>query len=464
MTRRRLLIVVVVLLMPVAVHAVWDQVEATLLAREIARLAQQGEPVDLAAQRRPLETSEQRRAAGLYAAAAGLARWQARGDGFMMTAKDVELPASDPRLEEARLQSYLAEAEPALHLVGLAAPLDFRGFSSIDPELHTNQSSLQTLSGMSNLKTDILSVRGDAARATEELVRAIVLQRTITILYYRYVSVHRLHGSLRILLKHASPDVESLQRLQAAFEAWPDDDGVAADLLRERALRLGMSWPYPADGSSWARRPQLGYRAGVGEALAFVAFRPMLTHVARRQLQPYAEAIAVAREPWPAKLDSAQALAQRYNLDSLRSGSRTLLNHAFGTIGAAIGIWQLDSGLPVGGMNLARRRTAIAALAVERFRRAHEGRPPDSLNALVPAYLNAVPDDPFDGKSLKYRVAPDSYVVYSVDINRVDDNGALHGFGSGVGGRVRGVRDDASPRDIGIRVPLTVHTSPKEIP
>ena len=46
-------------------------------------------------------------------------------------------------------------------------------------------------------------------------------------------------------------------------------------------------------------------------------------------------------------------------------------------------------------------------------------------------------------------------LVYSVDINRVDDNGALHGFGTGVGGRIRPIRADSSPRDIGIRVPLT---------
>ena len=194
MTRRRILIVIVILLIPVAAHAILDQVESTLLAHEIARIAQRGEPVDLSAQQRPLDVPEQRRAAGLYAAAAGLARWQTQGDGYMMTAKDVELPQSDPRLEESRLQAYLAEAEPALHLSGLAAPLGFGGFSSINSELHTNQSSLQTLSGMSNLKSDILSVRGDSNGTCAELVRAIILQRTITILL-SLRSVRRLYGA-----------------------------------------------------------------------------------------------------------------------------------------------------------------------------------------------------------------------------------------------------------------------------
>jgi hypothetical protein len=453
MKRRWGLIVIVILLIPVAVHAVWDQVESTRLARDIARLKQQGEPVDATATSW-LASAEQRRSARLYAAAAGLARSQTQGDGFSMTAKDVELPGSDPRLEEARLQAYLAEAEPALQLAALAASLDFAGFSSIDPQLQTNQSGLETLSGMSNLKADILSVGGEASLASDELVRAAILQRTITIPYYRYGSVGRLYGSLRILLKHASPDAGSLRRLQAALETWPDDDGVVADLRRERALRLGVFWPYPTDGVSWARRPQQGYRASIGEAIGFVASRPLLTHALRSGLQPYAEAIAVAGEPWPAKLDSTRALAKRYGVEPGVASNTSLFN-AFRHSGS-FGVQKLTLTLPVAGMNLAFRRTAIAVLAAERFRRAHAGQPPPSLEALVPEFLASVPQDPFDGQPLKYRVAADSYVVYSVDINRVDDNGAIHGFGTGIGGRIRPIRDDPSPRDIGIRVPLRV--------
>jgi hypothetical protein len=456
MKRRRLLVVVVIVLVPLAVHAIWDQAESTLLAREISALARRGEPVNVVANRLPLASAEQRQAAALYAAAAGLARWQSRDDNYTMTAKDVESRTADPRLEAARLDEYLARAAPALALLKTATSLDFAGFSDIAPELHTNQSSLETLSGMSNLSADIHSVRGEQDLATDTLIQSIRLQRTITITWYSYLSVARLYGSLRILLNHASPEPQALQRLQAAFEEWPDSDGLIAEMQRQRAQLLGTFWPYPADGASWALRPQLGYRAAAGEAGAFVIFRPLLTHVMRRQLGPFDEVVAVARQPWPGKMDSAQALAKRYNLEARRGGSRTFLNRAMGTITGEIGVWHLDSALPVGGMNLARRRTAIVVLAVERFRRAHQGQPPVSLDALVPQYLKAVPDDPFDGKPLKYRVDADNYVVYSVDINRTDDGGVFYGFGSGVAGPIRGFRD-MSPRDIGIRVPLGVH-------
>jgi hypothetical protein len=176
----------------------------------------------------------------------------------------------------------------------------------------------------------------------------------------------------------------------------------------------------------------------------------------RRQLEPFDEAIAVARQPWPGKLDSARTLAKRYDIEARRAGSRTLLERVIKTAGTSIGVWQLDDALPVGGMNLARRRTAVAVIAVERFRRTHMGQPPASLDALIPEYLHSVPQDPFDGAPLKYRADADTYIVYSVDVNRADDGGALYGFGSGVPGRNRAFRD-MSPRDIGIRVPLRVH-------
>src|SRR5262249_30704375 len=52
-------------------------------------------------------------------------------------------------------------------------------------------------------------------------------------------------------------------------------------------------------------------------------------------------------------------------------------------------------------------RCAIAALAVERYRQANNGRWPDSLAALGPKFLAKVPLDPYDGQPLRYRRLPD---------------------------------------------------------
>jgi hypothetical protein len=67
---------------------------------------------------------------------------------------------------------------------------------------------------------------------------------------------------------------------------------------------------------------------------------------------------------------------------------------------------------------------AIVMLALERYRRS-KGRWPDSLAALAPAQLQAVPADPFDGAPLRYRKHPAGVVVYSIGPNRVDDGGDI---------------------------------------
>jgi hypothetical protein len=51
-------------------------------------------------------------------------------------------------------------------------------------------------------------------------------------------------------------------------------------------------------------------------------------------------------------------------------------------------------------------RSAVAAVAAERYRR-HQGHWPERLEDLVPAYLPAVPANPFDGRPLDYHREPD---------------------------------------------------------
>ncbi len=68
-------------------------------------------------------------------------------------------------------------------------------------------------------------------------------------------------------------------------------------------------------------------------------------------------------------------------------------------------------------------RTAIVALAIERWRLTHQGTLPDTLDALGPPLLPAVPVDPYDGKSLRFKRLSEGYVVYSVGEDGRDDGG-----------------------------------------
>ena len=75
---------------------------------------------------------------------------------------------------------------------------------------------------------------------------------------------------------------------------------------------------------------------------------------------------------------------------------------------------------------LARSRAMQTAFAIERFRLV-ENRLPSSLDILVPTYLNAIPDDPFNASPLKYRVRQSGYVVYSVGEDQTDEGGTERG-------------------------------------
>ncbi|MHC4203727.1 MAG: hypothetical protein ACYSTT_03695 [Planctomycetota bacterium] len=71
----------------------------------------------------------------------------------------------------------------------------------------------------------------------------------------------------------------------------------------------------------------------------------------------------------------------------------------------------------------ARARVILTALAVEQYRLA-EGDLLKSLDNLVPVYMEAVPEDPFDGENLRYRRLKTGFVVYSVNDDLSDNGGA----------------------------------------
>jgi hypothetical protein len=69
-------------------------------------------------------------------------------------------------------------------------------------------------------------------------------------------------------------------------------------------------------------------------------------------------------------------------------------------------------------------RTAVLALAAERYRIA-EGTWPKSAEFLMQAkYLKAVPLDPCDGRPVRYRRLLDGVIFYSIGPDRVDNGGA----------------------------------------
>jgi hypothetical protein len=79
----------------------------------------------------------------------------------------------------------------------------------------------------------------------------------------------------------------------------------------------------------------------------------------------------------------------------------------------------------------AKLKLAIIAAALQAYWLDHDALP-DSLAALVPEYLSAVPLDPFNQRPLRYKRGQGIYRVYSVERNGQDDGG-VHFVGGQIG-------------------------------
>lgn len=72
---------------------------------------------------------------------------------------------------------------------------------------------------------------------------------------------------------------------------------------------------------------------------------------------------------------------------------------------------------------IAHLRGLRVAIAIQRYRLA-TGTLPDILADLVPAYLESIPEDPFDGNDMRYKkLKAGGFVVYSIGEDLSDDAG-----------------------------------------
>jgi hypothetical protein len=130
-----------------------------------------------------------------------------------------------------------------------------------------------------------------------------------------------------------------------------------------------------------------------------------------RYLSGVEEAIALARKPFPETIPVMEHLERE--LLKKRTIPRASTAMRLRMLGAISSV----------AFDQAQLRCAHAALAVERYRLVAK-QVPNSLDALVPAFLSEIPQDPYDGKPLRYRPEGSGYVVYSVSRNLQDDQGA----------------------------------------
>jgi hypothetical protein len=186
-------------------------------------------------------------------------------------------------------------------------------------------------------------------------------------------------------------------------------DGLRGVLLNERCLTIELfglfrtTMTQIVKNTSLPLRPVAGYCAG-----KLFRMEDFLLG-----LHYGGQIINGTRFPFQQRLSMANDIKAQWNQSKSKSGAFSQM--------AVSGDWTrmilIDADV------IAKLRTARTALAIERWRLAHEGRPPESLAQLVPDFLPDVPMDPFDEQPLRYRKLDRGHVVYSVGPDFTDDGG-----------------------------------------
>jgi hypothetical protein len=153
-----------------------------------------------------------------------------------------------------------------------------------------------------------------------------------------------------------------------------------------------------------------------------MAIRPL--HA--RALQQMTRWVEIARRPWYEQ----PALVRRWEQEAGQS---------LGDAAFLIRLFNAPKLTERALLCQAQLHTALTGTAVERYRLAHGGWP-KALDALVPAYLDGVPQDPYDGRPLRYRRVADGVVVYSVGPDQSDNEGAVDRAAPGRAGTDIGFR------------------------
>lgn len=166
-----------------------------------------------------------------------------------------------------------------------------------------------------------------------------------------------------------------------------------------------------------------GERAVCLTAMAAMPLGPFRQTNAIEALRLFERSLDGFAKPWP------EALSRQHDISrQLIANNRSTLNR-IRLAGVLLLMPALETAATAGARAEARRRCAVAALAVERLRR-QKREIPNSLAAIDPALFGSNGQlstefvDPFNGDPLRYMIEETRIVIYSVGDNGQDDGGA----------------------------------------
>lgn len=221
-------------------------------------------------------------------------------------------------------------------------------------------------------------------------------------------------------------DEATLSNAQKALARWARDITIKTGMMEERVVRLDAvewiranGWSAPTAGSP-ASAPSLTERLW--------PYLPILPEMDESFFLAGMTALVDAiAEPDASSIQRARAAAGQANAVPFYG----VMSKYGPALSYCVDLW-VEA--------IASNRALQAALACERHRLA-AGDWPESLAALVPQYLEAVPGDPFDSNAIRYCRTQEGIRVWSIGLDMKDDGGKI-------GTRLK-AEDDGSSSDLG---------------
>ncbi len=405
------------------------------LKKRIQTLQSRGHPVSLEELDRSYSLPQgARNAADIYLAA--FANYKEWDKNAMSDLSKASSPARTESLDTSARQlveKFLSDNQITLSLLYEAAsiehcryPVDFtRRDDSATPWLDNMRKSSRLL----RLDALIQCENQNPGKAIDSIRASLALARSVDglLLIHRltYVAVRgRTYRNIERMLNRITLTDEQLRTLAGWVTVSDTSDGFKRALVAEQCLGLQVLQAPIRDIVS-----QTGYGKGlflmlIPWKMLGLCYRETLVFIDLMQ-----KSIDALELPEPERLKTFDAVQE-----SVGGGRQK------GII--AYLIWPIFARtFNIDIRHQAHCRVTQAGIAVERYQLA-EGLLPQSLDNLVPAYIEAVPADPYDGRPLKYHIQETGYVVYSIGEDSSDDGGNERGKGE------RGPKGKPAPWDI----------------
>lgn len=400
-------IVIAVIALPLAALSIGHLVQGRSLKKHLAAIRAEGYPVSL--EEFDLwypYVDPKENAALIFTEAASLTRKPVENDPDLPGVGRSPWPLPDtpiPSETRAAIRDHVAKNTEALTTAHKAArlprsryPIDLRqGFNTLLPHL----AEVKKLTQLLRLETTHHVVEGNVAPALRAAhtgfaaAHSLVGEPLLISELVRIACVAITVPSLELLLGNHPLDDEQLRLLIARLDQAEADSipSFRRAMAGERAGGISCFQLSPAELG-----PLLGASGAPGFPQALLILN-RVTGLHARDFQIYLRAFdriqAAALLP-PTEAQSEMDRGFQEATDELNSLLGRFMIITKSVLPAISGAYQKESRI------IAQLRTARTALVIERYRLQQQGNLPESLDQLVPAYLDAVPIDPADGQPL----------------------------------------------------------------